>query len=170
MKFSTCEIYESDLIFAFNSTEYDVEKIEQNFNIFKSLYIKYRDETHGVSDLNISLVYIPRNGEFEFKEKLQGTDWSQFETILDFESNGVSSDKIKKGLEIYMGPEINYGYVFVVLDKDSDVVGLVSAFEEYSDWRGGLVWWVYDLKLKIGNVTKSDKDYLLRSFLVNISL
>ena len=55
------------------------------------MFTAYRDETESVTDLQLSLVNIPQSDEFELKEQLLASDWEQFTSILDPETNKVST-------------------------------------------------------------------------------
>lgn len=171
MKFPKCEIFESDLIFSFNATEYDVEKIESNFQTFKQMFIKYRDSTEGLASISLSLVEIPRNGEFEQRESLKAINWENFESILDPVNNQVDSATYQKGLEKFMSVDVNYGTTFLIY-KGSILVGTISAFEEYSDWRGGMVWWVYDFKLNKSEFSSDSQSRgnIIKSYISNVNI
>ena len=60
-------------------------------------------------------------------------DWGDFEVVLNHESNQITSERLNEGLKTYLNPECKFGYVFTMLDSENQIVGLVSASEEYSE-------------------------------------
>jgi hypothetical protein len=71
-----------------------------------------------------------------------------------------------------MGGKLGYGTTFAILNPQNEIVGIISAFEEYSDWRGGMVWWVYDLKIRTSDILSSDQldQNLVRSYVANLNI
>ena len=79
--FPRCEIFESDLIFAFNSLDFDVKKMQENFDTFKKLYSGYKEDlvsNNSKLDLKLSVSFIERDGSSKHMDKLIETDWSGF--------------------------------------------------------------------------------------------
>lgn len=112
----------------------------------------------------------------ELEKTISEIKQADFISILNPVENSIESKNIADNMRNFVVEKKSMGTCFIVLEKTEEVeemIGIINAFEEYSDWRGGQVAWVYDLKLnrKIFAAKENRKSSdILRSYLVNINI
>ena len=98
----------------------------------------------------ISLKLLSELEQEELENTISEISQVDFISILNPGENSIISKNIADNMRNYVVEKKSMGTCFIVLEKTGEVegiIGVINAFEEYSDWRGGQVAWVYDLKL-----------------------
>lgn len=94
-----------------------------------------------------------------------------FTSILNPEENSISSADLVTGMASHFAQEKKIGTCYLIRENLGDtgrIIGVVNAFEEYSDWRGGQVAWVYDFKILTSILQVEIPENVLRSILVTV--
>jgi len=91
------------------------------------------DGNPNFQDPGFKLVHVAKDQSSELWGGSNSVDWGDFEVLLNHQSNSVTSERLNQGLKTYLNPECKFGYVFMMLDSENQIVGLVSACEEYSE-------------------------------------
>jgi hypothetical protein len=170
-KFPDCEILESDMVFAFNSKEYVPEQYERNFQTYLRLFNNAKSRISNYKDSEVSLKLVSEMSELELEKVIALLKERNYVSLLNPQENSVSGEELEKGIREYLVQERHIGTKFLIFEG-SRFIGLLNSFEEYSDWRGGQMAWVYDFKLDnellvSGGQFETD---LAKSYLVNVNI
>lgn len=162
MYFPECQIYEADLIFSFNAKDFDVEKVEENYLKFKEFFSQKKISGffgNEVNNDNFNLQWIRRGDEGRkiWEERYENkVNFEDFKPIINIkEVEMLDIEDMKKGFEFYLSENCKYSSFFIltkknILNNEEIPIAILSTFEEFSDWRGGNIHWVYDLRFRDG--------------------
>lgn len=160
MYFPKCEIYDVDFVFMDNGKDGIVRKIDQNFLTFKGIFQKHKTQINAPTDslnYNFELIHLERGpkGLSKFQENFNSKiNFREFESVINCKDlENCKIEDMDNGLNHYFSNDCKSSSLFLLTLKRSDreekeIVGVLSTFEEFCDWRSGIIHWVYDLRFK----------------------
>lgn len=144
-------VYEIDSVFAFGNTIADVESRVANTN----KYLAMLDEVMSEKDMKDKLFKKINNKSFEWikigdlsKEDLQKLNWVNLASVNEVEASQRLENYQGNGGVEYIQENRHLGDLWILKDFDNnEVIASFATFMEYSDWRGGNMYWVYDWRV-----------------------
>ena len=140
-EFVDLAIWEADTVFAYNALDYDPDTITKN----KQTHIDNFKAFIKDQSLDVKLEFIKKGEEGkkqleELKEKAKIENW-----IPLIQNKRQGKNDLGDGLVSYLEQK-DLGKSFFIKLGDC-YIGILNSFDEFSDWRGGLNNWIYDLRM-----------------------
>eukprot|EP00330_Aristerostoma_sp_ATCC50986_P010870 CAMPEP_0114583056 /NCGR_PEP_ID=MMETSP0125-20121206/6880_1 /TAXON_ID=485358 ORGANISM="Aristerostoma sp., Strain ATCC 50986" /NCGR_SAMPLE_ID=MMETSP0125 /ASSEMBLY_ACC=CAM_ASM_000245 /LENGTH=316 /DNA_ID=CAMNT_0001776313 /DNA_START=476 /DNA_END=1426 /DNA_ORIENTATION=- len=121
------------------------KKVYQRLGMNDSRQIVYEVDWSGEKSLELEPLENLRNFKFELLnyENLREMEAIQFKHLI----GDNNTDKLNlKGLKAILDKKISCKVV--VIRENLRIVGVTSSFMEWSEWRNGVMPWVYDVKIR----------------------
>ena len=186
------EIFEADLVYSFDTLNYDSERIEKNLKLYKELF--GNAPVREFKDFEIDLFRLKRDqrSKENFEKYLNPeTEWGLLEQVFggedlpansriqllnddDSDSEDDSQPSLIKGVMRFLSSEIASAQIYFIRQKtgssfdQAKVIGLFTAFYEFSTIRNGYVLNITDMRIirpeieKIGHIVKLVNMQLLK--------
>lgn len=145
--FPTCNIYQVDLVFGFGCEKFSKENIKKNYEKFFSQCEEACEELGGF--LKLDLFPIERENISEVLKK----DIDEFKILMSSRKKKSNSVPFSECLSNFV--KSSYSHCFGIY-TNGELIGILSAFDEFSDWRGTYMYWVYDVRVRPDFLPKSD--------------
>ena len=143
--FPDCSIYQIDLVFGFGCDTFSSENIQKNNKNFKEKISKYLENLENLDSKKLDLkLEILETDELIDECLGQSQNIDEFEILFTTESKFSQKKKFSEKLIEFKKRKFSDCFC---LKNGSEVVGLISTFDEFSDWRGGFNYWVYDFRI-----------------------
>ena len=141
-EFVDLAIWEADTVFAFNALDYDPDTTKNKQTHIDNFKAFLQDKS---IDGEVKLEYI-KKGEEGRKQLEELKEVAKIDTWVPLiQSKKQDKNDLKGGLASYLEQK-DLGKSFFVKLGDN-FIGILNSFDEFSDWRGGLSNWVYDLRM-----------------------
>jgi hypothetical protein len=83
--------------------------------------------------------------------------------------NQIPTEKVKESLETVLSTDTKNGASFVLLNSSKQVVGILSTWDEISDYNLAYLWCLYDININMSLFDAENIDDLMRAYIIEVN-